>query len=66
MGNLSNEKNIFIVKTLIDRIWPEIRKILKDVELHIIGSGFNQELHNQKKELQKIGVMLKGTVESTE
>lgn len=49
-----------MIDLLVKQLWPLIRAELKDVELHIYGSGYNKNLQAKKKELEKIGIFLKG------
>jgi O-antigen biosynthesis protein len=55
-----------MVTILVERIWPEIRKELKGVELHIYGAGHHKQLQARRKELEKIGVVFKGVMPDTQ
>ena len=60
MGNLQSEKNVEMIDILINNIWPIINKELKNIELHIFGSGYNNALQAKKRELEKQNIFLKG------
>ena len=63
IGNLFREKNVRMINQIIEKIWPNIRKELPNVELHIYGAGKDKSLLERKKELEKIGVLFKGLME---
>jgi len=62
IGNLLHQPNVDSVLYLKKEIWPEIRKQLPNVELHIYGAYAPQqvlELHNKKE-----GFLIKGWAEN--
>jgi glycosyltransferase involved in cell wall biosynthesis len=64
MGNFKHEPNWNAVLTLKTTIWPLIKKVLPQSEVHIYGAYTSEkvkQLHNQKQ-----GFIIKGWAENTE
>lgn len=62
IGNFFHKPNVHAVLTLKKEIWPNIRKQLPNVEMHIYGAYVHQqiqELHNKKE-----GFIIKGFAEN--
>lgn len=62
IGNFFHKPNVDAVVTLKRKVWPEIRKFLPKVEIHIYGAYLIpriQQLHNKKE-----GFIIKGFAEN--
>jgi len=62
IGNFFHKPNVDAVLTLKKEVWPEIRKFLPKVEIHIYGAYLIpqiQQLHNKKE-----GFIIKGFAEN--